>query len=193
MTKSFKLYATATSGYLALQSSILVLAPRLIVTLVAAEPRRITDLETYLCRSLGFALITLAGVILPLTGTIPLATPGAELDAEGNPKADPYGYPTLITTTVYHLFSAFYLYTQLNSSWSLAFALGIAASGTLFFFGVWVALFGGEKSHRSKRTGADKRTSNFPFDNKESARSIKKEDKRDSKRRSMARTKSRDM
>lgn len=190
MFQPFKLYATATSGYLALQSSILVLAPRLIVTLIASEPRRITDLETYLCRSLGFALLTLAGVILPLTGTVPLATPGAELDAEGNPKADPYGYPTLITTTIYHLFSAFYLYTQLTYSWTLAFTLGITASGILFFFGVWVALFGGEKSRTSKKTGADKRTSNFPFDNKESARSIKKEEKKESKRRSVARTKS---
>jgi hypothetical protein len=156
--------------------------------LVATEPRRITDLETYLCRSLGLGLLTLAGVILPLTGTIPLATV-EQLDADGNPKADPYAYPTLLTTTIYHLLSAFYLYTQLTYSWTFAFTCGITASSVLFCFGLWVAMFGGGQSRRSKRTGADKRTSNFPFENKESARAIKKEEKRDSKRRSIARTK----
>ena len=68
----------------------------------------------------------------------------------------------------------------------------MAASGLLFFYGVWVALFGGEKGRMSKKTGADKRTSNFPFENKESAKYIKKDEKKESKRRSMARTKSRD-
>jgi len=184
---AFKAYATGTSAYLAFQSTILILAPRLIVTLIATEPRKTTDLEYYLCRCLGFALLTLAGVILPLTGTIPLGLVD-QIDTDGNPKADPYAYPTLLTTTIYHLLSAFYLYTQLTYSWTFAFTCGIIASSVLFCFGVWVAMFGGGSS-RSKRTGADKRTSNFPFENKESARYMKKEEKRDSKRRSIAKPK----
>ncbi len=61
-------------------------------------------------------------------------------------------------------------------------------------------MFGGEKGRLSKRTGADKRTGNFPFVNSESSREKRKEakaegkekEKADSKRRSMgARTKSR--
>lgn len=58
--------------------------------------------------------------------------------------------------------------------------------------GLWVIMFGGGQGRRSKKTGADKRTSNFPFENKESARAVKKEEKkeREGKRRSVARSKS---
>lgn len=41
--------------------------------------------------------------------------------------------------------------------------------------GLWVLLFGSEKGRISKKTGADKRTSNFPFNNQESAKEKKKE------------------
>ena len=61
-------------------------------------------------------------------------------------------------------------------------------------------MFGGGRGHVSKRTGADKRTSNFPFSNAESAREKKKAERKEEKdsgkeekksgRRSMARTKS---
>jgi hypothetical protein len=127
-------------------------------------------------------------VILPLTGTIPLASVPSETDSDGVPKPDPYAYPTLLTTTIYHLVSAFYLYTQLAYGWTFAFTCGITASSALFCMGLWVILFGSGQGRRSKRTGADKRTSNFPFENRESARAVKKEEK--GKRRSVARTKS---
>ena len=112
----------------------------------------------------------------------------AVLDEAGNPKPDPYAYPTLLTTTIYHLLSAFYLYTQLAYGWTFAFTCGITASSALFCMGLWVIMFGSVPGSRSKRTGADKRTSNFPFENKESARAVKKEEK--GKRKSVARTKS---
>lgn len=65
---------------------------------------------------------------------------------------------------------------------------------------MWVLVFGDEATSRSKRTGADKRTGNFPFTNVESAREKKKEGKssssdkegKSSGRKSMARTKSRE-
>ena len=50
-------------------------------------------------------------------------------------------------------------------------------------------MFGGG-SRRSK-LGADKRTSNFPFENSTSARAVKKEEKE--KRKSVTRTKSRNV
>ena len=88
-------------------------------------------------------------------------------------------------TTIYHAWTAFYLYTQLTYTWNFAFTAGLVGSGALFCLGVWVMLFGSEKGRISKRTGADKRTGDFPFTNKESAREKKKE----GKRKSISRTK----
>jgi hypothetical protein len=128
-----------------------------------------------------------------LTGLLP-TTSSAETDDK---NANPYAYPTLITTTVYHLLNAFYLYTQLTYTWSFAFTAGLTLSSVLFCFGLWVLMFGGEKGRLSK-TGADKRTGNFPFVNSESSKEKKKEAKASgsssssSGRRSMARTKSKD-
>lgn len=59
-------------------------------------------------------------------------------------------------------------------------------------------MFGSEKGRVSKSTGADKRTGNFPFENKESAREKKREGKekereregKEGKRRSILRTSS---
>ena len=159
----------------------------------ASDPRRITDLEAYLCRTLGITLLTLAVTSVVLTGVIPLpakisSSLTQESDSDGNSK-NPYAYPTLI----YHALSAFYLYTQLAYSFNFAFACGITGSTVLFCLGLWVILFGSDKGRISKKTGADKRTSNFPFENKESAREIKKEKKdrereregKESKRRSI--------
>jgi hypothetical protein len=88
----------------------------------------------------------------------------------------PYAYPTVITTTIYTALQAFYLYTQTTSAEgaSFAFIAGLVANAGLFSAGVLIILFAGEKGRFSKRTGADKRTSNWPFVNKESAREIKK-------------------
>ncbi|KAK5114941.1 hypothetical protein LTR62_002100 [Meristemomyces frigidus] len=92
----------------------------------------------------------------------------------------PYASATAITTTVYHALQSFYLYTQIATTRSnpraktFGFYAGLTLTTTLFCFGLWVVLFAGTKSHRSKRTGADKRTGNWPFGNKESAKEIKK-------------------
>ena len=186
--QAFNAFAFGTAGYFAIESFPLILTPKLIVSMAASEPRRITDLETYLCRSFGLALLTLAVLFLLLTGAVPLTTTATEeTDADGN-STNPYAYPTLIVTTTYHALTSFYLYTQLTYSWNFAFTAGLTGSGALFCLGMWVVLFGAEKGRISKKTGADKRTSNFPFVNTESARSQKKE----GKRKSVARTKSRD-
>ena len=44
-------------------------------------------------------------------------------------------------------------------------ALGALTSGSLALIGMWCLMFGTDKGHISKRTGADKRTSGWPFKN----------------------------
>lgn len=119
-------------------------------------------------------------MLLLLTNTLPIATlpTTATDDSTGEESAkNPYAYPTALVTTIYHALTAFYLYAQLSYGWNFAFTSGMVGSGLLFCLGMWVVLFGDGKGRVSKRTGADKRTSNFPFENKESARAIKKETK----------------
>jgi hypothetical protein len=173
--------------------------------LLASEPRRITEVETYLSRSLALILLAFAALNLLLTGILPvtdsLEQATKESDAEGLSK-DPYALPTVVVSTIYHAASAFYAYTQITyRGMSFAFTAGLTLSAALFCVGMWVILFGSEKGRISKKTGADKRTGNYPFVNEESARQIKKEakekereekekekEKKNGKRRSVQRT-----
>jgi hypothetical protein len=169
---------TATSAYLALQAIPLLLSPKLIVSMLASEPRAITDVEAYMLRALGFALLALSVFTMLLTGLLPIAPPSPSND-KGND--DPYSFPTAVTATCYHGLSAFYLYTQVTKyGVSFGFGSGMVVSTLLFGLGVFSCLFGNERSRVSKTTGADKRTSNFPFTNSESAKEKKKESKRKS-------------
>ncbi len=195
----FTPYAAATSGYLTLQALPLAFTPSLIVSLLSRDPRRPTDLEIYLCRTLGLSLLAFAASILPLTNIISTSTTSS-ITAEDR-KTNPYAYPTLITTVIYHALTAFYLYGQTTYGWSFGFGAGLVLSAGLFCFGLWLIMFGSERGHVSKTTGADKRTSNFPFTNAESAKERKKEAKAaaassssssSSSRRSMPRTRSKD-
>lgn len=88
----------------------------------------------------------------------------APLD-EASPTA-PYATATLIITTLYHSAAAFYAYARYTVSDQAAFLLGAMGSGALAAMGLWVILFG-QSSHISRRTGADKRTSGWPFSNAE--------------------------
>ncbi|CAK3986007.1 vps9 domain [Lecanosticta acicola] len=157
----------------------------MIVTLLATETRKPTDLETYLSRTLALALLALAGLTVLLSGMLPLTNDlsrAKEEDVVEGKMGDPYAYPTLVVTTIYQALSAFYLYTQIASAgWSFGFGMGLVATSTLFCMGIWVLLFASEKGRISKSTGADKRTSNFPFTNETSAREKKKESKQQRK------------
>jgi hypothetical protein len=131
-------------------------------------------------------LLTLAATIILLSGSVPLSTQlsadiadAQEEEGDGTIR-DPYAYPTLVVTTTYHALSAFYLYTQVAYGFSFAFGSGLVISSLLACMGIWVSLFGTEKGRISKTTGADKRTSGFPFANSESAREKKRESKRKS-------------
>lgn len=165
-----------------MQSLPLLLTPRLIFTLLSTNTspnQTTTDLETYLSRTLALTLLTLAALNLILTGILPITSAisdAKEENGDGTIK-DPYAYPTLTITTTYHAATAFYLYTQVAgiAGFTFGFGAGLLASTGLFCMGLWVLLFGSEKGRISKKTGADKRTSNFPFDNRESAKEKKKE------------------
>jgi hypothetical protein len=49
----------------------------------------------------------------------------------------------------------------------MTYSIGVATHGLLVAVGAWVLMFGSSNGHISRKTGADKRTSGFPFKNKE--------------------------
>jgi hypothetical protein len=86
-----------------------------------------------------------------------------------DPKA-PYAVPTLTITMLYHASMGFYCYTLWTRFGVTSFVLGCIGSGALAAMGLWCVLFGSENGRISRRTGADKRTSGFPFKNAEADR-----------------------
>ncbi|KAK7721565.1 hypothetical protein SLS57_005245 [Botryosphaeria dothidea] len=94
------------------------------------------------------------------------ATTGAATTDPEDPKA-PYALPTLTVTTVYHAAAAFYMYAMWNGEGVSSFALGMVGSTVLAAVGLWCILFASSDGRISRKTGADKRTSGFPFKNNE--------------------------
>lgn len=113
-------------------------------------------------------MLALAFLGVLLTGAFPLLAsddPTSDISSAKNP----YASPTLILTTLYHASTAFYTYARYNRSGQTVFILAATTSGTLAAFGLWVSMFG-SGSRISKRTGADKRTSGWPFKNAEASK-----------------------
>lgn len=132
------------------------------------------DIEAYLSRAFGFALLAISILTMLLTGSVPLGgssvvgdvdTTAATTDDE-NPRA-PYAVPTLLVTTLFHSILAFYNYTWYLASGQTALGLGMVGSAVVASVGIWCLLFATSKGHISRRTGADKRTSGYPFRNVE--------------------------
>ena len=100
-----------------------------------------------------------------LSGLLPLGP--AASDSTGAP----YAWAAVLIATLYHTSAAFYsygCYYYEEYASVTAYAFGCAGSSALAAFGLWCLMFGdgsGHSSHISKRTGADKRTSGFPFKN----------------------------
>ncbi|KAL8859484.1 MAG: hypothetical protein Q9178_004162 [Gyalolechia marmorata] len=166
----FYAYTYSTAAWFGIQAVPLIITPRLIITTLSVEARKPTVLEEYLCRSLAFTLLTLAVVTILLTGTIPLSSSLSESEIiadPSDPKA-PYAVPTLTVTAAFHAVTAFYSYMQYTRNGQIGFALSEIGSGILASMGCWCLVFGTEKGRISKRTGADKRTSGWPFKNEES-------------------------
>jgi hypothetical protein len=128
-------------------------------------------IEVYFARCLGMSLLTIAVLTVMLTGSIPLNATIAEpvSTEESDPKA-PYALPTLMVTSVLHASSAFYAYTWYATRGQGAFALAVLGNSILATIGLWCLLFASSNGRISRRTGADKRTTGFPFANSEAAK-----------------------
>lgn len=146
----------------------MLISPRLITTMLSVEVRDATDLEHYLARCFGLALLTIATMCIVLTGSVPLTSSlqeGITTDAD-DPKA-PYAQPTLTITFLYHALCGFYSYAMWTSTGVLAYSIGVACSSTLAALALWCILFATTDGRVSRKTRADKRTSGFPFKNVE--------------------------
>jgi hypothetical protein len=125
-----------------------------------------TDLEVYFARFLGLTLMLLAVMMMLLTGTIPLtSTAGEPVSTEDSDPRAPYAVPVLRLSMIYQGLAAIYCYTSYVWLGQSGFMLGVVGFGALAAMGLWCVLFATSRGHISRRTGADKRTSGFPFKN----------------------------
>ncbi|KAB8250859.1 hypothetical protein F9C07_2226439 [Aspergillus flavus] len=167
----FYAYTYSTAGWLSLQSISLITVPQIMTTLLLDESRSASELEIYFARCLGFSLLTIAVLTVMLTGSIPLnSTVSEPVTTEDNDPKGPYAIPTLIVTALFQGFSAFYAYTRYLSSGHTAFAIGMIGYSVVAAIGLWCALFASSNGKISRKTGADKRTTGFPFKNTEAAK-----------------------
>lgn len=106
-----------------------------------------------------------------LTGSIPLTSSIAEpvTTEDSDPKA-PYALPTLMVTGFFHAASAFYAYTRYVTTGQGFFAVAMAGGSVLASIGLWCVLFASSNGKISRKTGADKRTTGYPFANSEAAK-----------------------
>jgi glutathione S-transferase len=147
--QSPEFYAYASSAWLALQSVPLMLAPKLIIGLLARDDHTTSDPELYLSRLLALALLSIAAFTLL------------------SPQS-PYPLTLFHTATFIYIYVH---YTTLTSALgevqtnTTGLILGLIGYGFLTAVGIWVIVFSGAAAHVSKRTGADKRTSGWPFGN----------------------------
>jgi len=166
----FYSYTYGTGGWLAIQAMPLIISPTMIVALLSPEVREASTLEVYFSRTLGFTFIAVAVLCILLTGSVPLSSRlgehGGTTTDPTDPKA-PYALPTLTVTMLYHAAIAFYCYAMWTRTGVAAFALGVIGSGGLAAVGLWCVLFASSDGRISRKTGADKRTSGFPFKNAE--------------------------
>ncbi|KJR84536.1 uncharacterized protein SPSK_09842 [Sporothrix schenckii 1099-18] len=156
-------YSLASLGWLSAQALPLIVWPSFVVSLVMTEGP-VPAVAVYFARALGLGQLALALQTLVLSGLLPLHA----VDNDHG-SASPYAWAALFVTTLYHGAAAFYsygcYYYDIHPTVT-AFLVGCTGSSILAAIGVWCLLFG-EGSRISKRTGADKRTSGFPFTNKE--------------------------
>lgn len=79
----------------------------------------------------------------------------------------PYANAVVLVSSLYHAATAIYSYVRFHETEQTAFLLGCLGSSVFAVFGLCCLMFGSEPPRISKRTGADKRTSGFPFRNME--------------------------
>jgi hypothetical protein len=106
-----------------------------------------------------------------LTGSVPLSSTLSEsISTEENDPKAPYAVPTLVVTTLFHAASAFYAYTWYTTTDLVGFAVGMVGYFIIAAVGLWCVLFGSGRGKISSRSGADRRTTGFPFSNREAER-----------------------
>lgn len=166
----FYAYTYSSATWLGIQAVPLLVFPKLIVTMLSVDARKPTALEEYLCRTLAFTLLALALISILLSGTVPLSSTMSESEITADPSDPkaPYAVPSMVVGTGFYTLSAFYSYMQYTRTGQVGFILSQLGSGSMAAMGLWCLLFGTEKGRISKRTGADKRTSGWPFKNIES-------------------------
>ncbi|GAM41620.1 hypothetical protein TCE0_042f14873 [Talaromyces pinophilus] len=139
----FYLYTYGSSAWLALQGLALVATPKLIITLLIDDTRPPSDVEAYLSRAFGLALLAVATLTILLTGSVPLASSVGAVDAttttttsseDENARA-PYAVPTLLVTTLFQATLAFYNYTWYLANGQTALGLGMVGSAAVASLG----------------------------------------------------------
>lgn len=190
-------YTFGTAAWMGLQSLPLLISPTMIVTMLAPQPKtptrkshsctlvaaqdsdRLTEslkaLETYLSRTLALALLTIAFLNILLTGSVPLTSSLVQPSSlsSSDPRA-PYALPTLTISTIFQAASAIYCYVWWQKNGGLALVVGIAVNTIFASVGLWCILFASSGGKISRKTGADKRTSSYPFKNSVTASEKKK-------------------
>jgi hypothetical protein len=106
-------------------------------------------------------------LVISLSGLLPLTSPTDAISVDETNARAPYAVSALLITTLLHGALAFYNYTCYVSTSQTAMGLGMVGSTIVAAAGVWCLLFATGKGRTSRRTGADKRTSGFPFKNTE--------------------------
>ncbi|OJD15578.1 hypothetical protein AJ78_04168 [Emergomyces pasteurianus Ep9510] len=161
-------YTYSTAAWLSLQGIPLVAAPKMIILILLDEARPPSMLEIYFARCFGLSLLAIAAITIVLTGSIPISSSASYsiTTEEDDPKA-PYALPTILMSSIFHSSSAFYSYAWYHTTGQASFALAMVVYGGLAAVGLWCLLFASSDGRISRRTGADKRTSGFPFKNEE--------------------------
>jgi hypothetical protein len=186
LPKVFYTYTYSSAAWLTLQALPLITSPTIMVTLLSPEVREPTGkflncllkppksnnypaLEDYFSRSLGIALLTIGILLILLTGSVPLTSSISAVSTEDKDPTAPYAVPALTISFFYHSANTVFCYTRYTTNSQASYALGAVGSGLLACVGLWLILFSSTSGRISRKTGADKRTSAFPFGNKESA------------------------
>ncbi|KAF4469767.1 hypothetical protein FALBO_3353 [Fusarium albosuccineum] len=164
-------YAFGNFAWLSTQALPLILWPSFIGSLLRSENDSASILETYFARSLGFALLALALIVVILSGVLPLETSN-ESSEESAPS--PYATAAILISTLHHVSGAFYCYGRFAWTRETGYLLGCVGSTIFASFGLYCVLFAGDKAMTSRYHKFDQSTSGFPFKNSQSYRAKKK-------------------
>ncbi|KAH6650617.1 hypothetical protein F5144DRAFT_54026 [Chaetomium tenue] len=176
---SVSTYSVASLAWLATQAIPLIIWPSLISTLLQVDgpPHQgvqygaaYGSLEQYFARSLGLAQLALGTLLLVLSGVLPLDSAANQAPATTTPTGT--ASAAVLVTALYHAATASYAYARYaRTGGQFAYLCGCLGGSGLAVFGLWVLLFAGEANRRvSRRRGADKSTSGWPFRNAEADR-----------------------